>query len=113
MHTNMQDAYAYAHEHTHTHTRAHTHIHTHTHTHTHKHTNKKTRTHTHKKTHTHTCTYIHTSLPAVDDELAALKKGSKSAPVGALPAGQGQPDGKPMKDVFDMELEALRKKARE
>eukprot|EP00879_Flechtneria_rotunda_P000682 GHRR01000799.1.p1 GENE.GHRR01000799.1~~GHRR01000799.1.p1 ORF type:complete len:296 (+),score=125.22 GHRR01000799.1:142-1029(+) len=46
----------------------------------------------------------------VEDELAALKKGmlgpSKS-PVAALP------EGRPIKDAIDMELEELRKKARE
>ncbi|KAF5841356.1 PspA/IM30 family-domain-containing protein [Dunaliella salina] len=54
----------------------------------------------------------------VDDELAALKKGAikSSAPAGALPPGQGQqgqPAGKPIKDAFDLELDELRKKARE
>ncbi len=47
---------------------------------------------------------------AVDDELAALKKGMlgpASVPVGALP------EGRPIKDALDMELDALRKKARE
>ncbi|MEW5307377.1 MAG: hypothetical protein WDW36_009780 [Sanguina aurantia] len=44
----------------------------------------------------------------VDDELSALKKGmAKNAPVASLPAGR------PIKDAFDMELEELRKKARE
>ena len=48
----------------------------------------------------------------VDDELAALKKGmltagSSAAPVAALP------EGRPVKDAIDMELEELRKKARE
>lgn len=49
----------------------------------------------------------------VDDELAALKKGmltagsSSNGPVAALP------EGRPVKDAIDMELEALRKKARE
>jgi len=51
----------------------------------------------------------------VDDELAALKKGAikGSAPAGALPPGQSQPAGKPIKDAFDLELEDLRRKARE
>lgn len=45
----------------------------------------------------------------VDDELAALKKGmiKATAEPAALPAGR------PIKDAFDMELEELRKKARE
>lgn len=48
----------------------------------------------------------------VDDELAALKKGmltagSKGTPVAALP------EGRPVKDAIDMELEELRKKAKE
>jgi phage shock protein A len=48
----------------------------------------------------------------VDDELAALKKGmltagSNGAPVAALP------EGRPVKDAIDMELEQLRKKAAE
>lgn len=48
----------------------------------------------------------------VDDELAALKKGmlpsgSSNGPVAALP------EGRPVKDAIDMELEELRKKARE
>lgn len=48
----------------------------------------------------------------VDDELAMLKKGmlgagSKKEPVAALP------EGRPVKDAIDMELEELRKKARE
>jgi len=52
---------------------------------------------------------------AVDDELAALKKSAlkSSTPVGALPAGQSQPEGRPLKDALDLELEDLRKKARE
>jgi phage shock protein A len=46
---------------------------------------------------------------SVEDELAALKKGmiGSSKPVAALP------EGRPIKDAIDMELEALRKKARE
>ncbi len=47
---------------------------------------------------------------SVDDELSALKKGmikGASAPVAALP------EGRPVKDAFDFELEELRKKARE
>lgn len=47
---------------------------------------------------------------SVEDELAALKRGmisGSSAPVGALP------EGRPIKDALDLELEALRKKARE
>lgn len=47
-----------------------------------------------------------TTTLAVEDELAALKKGSAKEPVGALP------EGKPIKDVFDMELDELRKKAK-
>lgn len=49
----------------------------------------------------------------VDDELAALKQGmlpsgsSSNGPVAALP------EGRPVKDAIDMELEELRKKARE
>lgn len=47
----------------------------------------------------------------VEDELAALKKGmlgaGKDKPVAALP------EGRPIKDAIDMELEELRKKARE
>ncbi len=46
----------------------------------------------------------------MDDELAALKKGlikGPSVPVGALP------EGRPIKDALDLELEELRKKARE
>lgn len=46
----------------------------------------------------------------VDDELAALKKGMLAearAPVGALP------EGRPVKDAIDTELEELRKRARE
>jgi hypothetical protein len=49
----------------------------------------------------------------VDDELTALKKGllgsgsSGNGPVAALP------EGRPVKDAIDMELEELRKKARE
>jgi hypothetical protein len=49
----------------------------------------------------------------VDDELAALKKGlltngsSGNGPVAALP------EGRPLKDAIDVELEELRKKARE
>lgn len=47
----------------------------------------------------------------VEDELAALKKGmlgaGKSGPVAALP------EGRLVKDAIDMELEELRKKARE
>lgn len=44
---------------------------------------------------------------AVEDELSALKRGmlSTSAPA-ALP------EGRPIKDALDLELEALRKKAR-
>jgi hypothetical protein len=48
--------------------------------------------------------------PAVEDELAALKKGmvkGPATPVGALP------EGRPIKDAFDLELEELRRKARE
>lgn len=45
----------------------------------------------------------------VDDELAALKKGMLSAP--AQPAAL--PAGRPIKDAIDMELEELRRKARE
>ena len=51
----------------------------------------------------------YSSPPAVEDELSALKKGmlkGSSAPA-ALP------EGRPIKDAIDMELEALRKKARE
>ena len=49
------------------------------------------------------------SAPAVDDELAALKKGliSGSKQPVALPAGR------PLKDALDLELEELRRKARE
>jgi phage shock protein A len=48
----------------------------------------------------------------VEDELAALKQGmlgpgKSSGPVAALP------EGRPVKDAIDMELEELRKKARE
>lgn len=46
----------------------------------------------------------------VDDELAMLKKGmlaGSKQPVAALP------EGKPIKDAIDSELEELRKKARE
>jgi phage shock protein A len=47
---------------------------------------------------------------AVEDELAALKKGmikGPGVPVGALP------EGRPIKDALDLELEELRRKARE
>ena len=48
---------------------------------------------------------------AVEDELAALKKGSlkpgSDKPVAPLP------EGRPVKDVFDSELEELRKKAKQ
>jgi phage shock protein A len=46
---------------------------------------------------------------SVEDELAALKKGmiGSSKPAAALP------EGRPIKDAIDMELDALRKKARE
>jgi hypothetical protein len=48
----------------------------------------------------------------VEDELAALKQGmlgpgKSNGPVAALP------EGRPVKDAIDMELEELRKKARE
>ena len=45
----------------------------------------------------------------MEDELSALKKGmlKASAPVAALP------EGRPLKDAIDMELEELRRKARE
>ena len=46
----------------------------------------------------------------VEDELAALKQGmlgSSSSPVAALP------EGRPLKDAIDVELEELRRKARE
>ncbi len=46
----------------------------------------------------------------VDDELAALKQGVLAAtrqPAAALP------EGRPLKDAIDMELDELRKKARE
>lgn len=46
----------------------------------------------------------------VEDELAALKQGvlaSSKQPVAALP------EGRPLKDAIDLELEELRKKARE
>jgi phage shock protein A len=46
----------------------------------------------------------------VEDELAALKKGmlpGSTQPAAALP------EGRPIKDAIDMELEALRKKARD
>lgn len=46
----------------------------------------------------------------VEDELSALKRGmlaSKSEPVAALP------EGRPIRDAIDMELEELRRKARE
>lgn len=54
-------------------------------------------------------TFVHALCPAVDDELSALKKGmlKGAAPVAALP------EGRPLKDAIDMELEALRRKARE
>lgn len=48
--------------------------------------------------------------PAVEDELAALKKGmikGSTTPAAALP------EGRPIKDALDLELEELRKKARE
>lgn len=48
----------------------------------------------------------------VDDELSALKKSMK--PAGALPEGRPPaPEGRPVKDAIDLELEELRKKARE
>jgi phage shock protein A len=46
----------------------------------------------------------------VDDELAALKRGvlaGSKQPVAALP------EGKPIRDAIDLELEELRKKAKE
>ncbi len=56
------------------------------------------------------CVFFCVCVTAVDDELAALKKGMlgpATVPVGALP------EGRPIKDALDMELDALRKKARE
>eukprot|EP00955_Chlamydomonas_euryale_P009635 103042-Chlamydomonas_euryale.AAC.7 len=48
----------------------------------------------------------------VDDELSALKKSMK--PAGALPEGRSPaPEGRLVKDALDLELEELRKKARE
>jgi len=47
---------------------------------------------------------------SVDDELSALKKGmlsSGSSPVAALP------EGRPLRDAIDMELDQLRRKARD
>ena len=43
----------------------------------------------------------------VEDELAALKKGMNKGEPAALPAGR------PIKDALDLELEELRRKARE
>lgn len=48
----------------------------------------------------------------VDDELAALKKGMLTAGSGGAPVA-ALPEGRPVKDAIDMELEELRKKARE
>jgi phage shock protein A len=47
---------------------------------------------------------------SVDDELSALKKGmltGGSSPVAALP------EGRPLRDAIDMELDQLRRKARD
>lgn len=48
----------------------------------------------------------------VDDELAALKSGMLTAGSGKSPVA-ALPEGRPVKDAIDMELEELRKKARE
>ncbi len=50
------------------------------------------------------------SFSAVDDELSALKRGmlrGSSTPVAALP------EGRPIADAIDLELQELRRKARE
>jgi phage shock protein A len=47
---------------------------------------------------------------SVEDELAALKKGMLT---GSTQPAAALPEGRPIKDAIDMELEALRKKARE
>jgi phage shock protein A len=46
----------------------------------------------------------------VEDELAALKKGMLT---GAKQPAAALPEGRPIKDAIDMELEELRKKAKE
>lgn len=59
------------------------------------------------------CCWLQLESGTVDDELAALKQGmltagsNGSSPVAALP------EGRPVKDAIDMELEELRKKAKE
>ncbi len=46
----------------------------------------------------------------MDDELSALKRGMLK---GSAAAPAALPEGRPIKDAIDMELDALRKKARE
>ena len=47
----------------------------------------------------------------VDDELAALKQGLLAGSRQAAPAAL--PEGRPIRDAIDLELDALRQKARE
>lgn len=47
---------------------------------------------------------------AVDDELAALKQGLLAGSKQAAPAAL--PEGRPIRDAIDLELDELRKKAR-
>lgn len=50
----------------------------------------------------------------VEDELAALKAGAGNRLAGARQVVAGAlPEGRPVRDAIDMELEELRKKARE
>lgn len=54
-------------------------------------------------------TLFHICPCAVEDELAALKRGAGAR----KPAQAALPEERPYRDAIDMELEALRQKARE